>query len=124
MAPKLPVAKTRPFPRNTRADRAVTVTSAGSGRDAKVKANTDCTDRNTHHKYPASSPPGAVTELHLKTLQPHRSTASSGCQSQAWIRVLRHPVCTARRTEQPVPNGGNLLLEAAGMSSSLAYGVY
>lgn len=80
MAPKLPVAKTGPFPTNTQADRAVTVTLAGSGRDAEVKANTDCTDRNTHHKYPASGPPGAVTELHMRILQPHNSKASSGCQ--------------------------------------------
>lgn len=103
MASKLPVAKTGPFPRNIQADRAVTVTLACSGRDAEVKANTDCTDRNIHHKYPTSGPPRIVTELHLRTLQPHRSKASSGCQSQAWIRVPRPPVCSAERTEQPVP---------------------
>lgn len=110
MAPKLPVAKTGPFPRNTQADRAVTVTLAGSGRDAEVKANTDCTDTNTHYKYPALGPPRAVTELHLRTLQPHRSKDSSGCQSQAWIRALRAPVCTAGRT--------NSLCQAMGICSS------
>lgn len=107
MAPKLPVAKTGPFPRNTGADRAVTVTSAGSGGDAEAKANTDCTDRNTHHKYPPWSQPRAVTELHLRTLQ---TPGLLRLPVLTWSRVLRPPACSAGRTEQPVPGNGNLLL--------------